>query len=238
MGRVGRVFKHAWRGASALSTIQWLWGLLPASAIGVVTGALAIAARLPPLVTAVLAFGAATIAYLLYVGVRIDLSQRQLALTARIRERSLERKAEIVAGLARGAAAPDVDPFAASGEAGRSGRRDTSLPEALGWAVHGEWGKPFHGVATTAAFASGLGIGPDLYQLLARFGALAAGGALTFWGKRDDPGYYEEIPKAYWTTSELSLPDLFGGITTSGDNPYRSLMLNKAEVERAWPHEG
>lgn len=113
-------------------------------------------------------------------------------------------------------------------------KREVGLAEALGWVVYGKWGGSFHG----APFTVSLGGGPKLDQLLARVTGLASEGKLTIWGKRDDPGHYEQIDQSHWKHSQLQLADIFGSIVAGGENPYRSLMLNCAEVEREWPHEG
>lgn len=113
-------------------------------------------------------------------------------------------------------------------------RREVYLPEALGWAVYGKWDKPFHGTPFTIALSGA----PKIDHLLERVGDLAAEGKLTIWGQRDDPGYYEQIPQSHWEGHGLALADVFGTVVSGEDNPYRSLMLNRAEVERAWPHAG
>jgi hypothetical protein len=118
------------------------------------------------------------------------------------------------------------------GDVQRGRYRNCSLSEAMGWAVYGEWGK-FYSVPTIH-----IGLGTDPKKLLARFTCLAAEGRLTIWGKRDDPGYFEKIPQSHWEENQLTIADMFGSIVASGDDPYRDLMLNRAEVERAWPHDG
>jgi len=112
--------------------------------------------------------------------------------------------------------------------------RNVTLAEALGWAVYGEWGRPFQ----VPGISLHLGIGTDPKKILARFTRLAREGKLTIWGKRDDPGYFEKIPKSHWKDNRLTIADIFGSIVASGDDPYRELMLNRADVQKEWPHEG
>lgn len=112
--------------------------------------------------------------------------------------------------------------------------RNVSLAEALGWAVYGEWGKPYH----VAPIVISIGVATDPRKLLARFTRLASEAKLTIWGKRDDPGYFEKIPQSHWQGNQLTIADVFGSVVASGDDPYPDLMLNRAEVEREWPHEG
>lgn len=120
----------------------------------------------------------------------------------------------------------------------RAGRyRDASLAEALGWIVYGEWERPWRGTPAAAAFAAGLGIGENIYDLLAELGKRAGEGRLTIWGKESSAGVWKVIPQDHWQDHELTLADTFGSITT-GEDGYRDLMLNRAEVEREWPHEG
>jgi hypothetical protein len=121
---------------------------------------------------------------------------------------------------------------AADVQAGRY--RNVSLAEALGWAVYGEWGRPYH-VSGVRTF---IGVGTDPDKLLARFTRLARDGSLTIWGKRDDPGYFEKIPQPHWQGNQLTIADIFGSVVATGEDPYRDLMLNRAEVEREWPHDG
>lgn len=112
--------------------------------------------------------------------------------------------------------------------------RNASLAEALGWAVYGEWGKPY----LVSAVGIYVGAATDPRKLLARFTKIAREGNLTIWGKRDDPGFFEEIPQSHWQDNALAIADIFGSVVAGGDDPYRDLMFNRAEVEREWPHEG
>ena len=120
----------------------------------------------------------------------------------------------------------------------RAGKyRDASLADALGWIVYGEWGKPWRGTPVGAAFAAGLGIGDNPYDLMAEVGRRAGEGKLTIWGKLPREGVWKTIPASHWQDHQLTLADTFGSITT-GENGYRDLMLNRAEIEGEWPHEG
>lgn len=436
MGKVGRAFRVLWRGANALSTIQWLWGLLPAGAVAVIASILARAEHLPPIIIGVVAFAAFALAYLVYVGWRIERLQTQPNLIERARERSLQNKADLITDITSGRFSSDrrhetfgrselggnrareaknkrsdwlplhqvlhwlvydsqwgagqppvkteeefnrvvsaeireriargdiasrgqfgweersreratepipakywIDafflPYAAIALADRGGDevakqggggavyrgvilrwqdvkntwsggrsadapltalaafveparakivaeglqpgsrgvltamedeaaeqqerawlrlqtilspdkvkrvragkyRDVSLAEALGWAVYGEWGKPWHGTPITAALAAGLGIGADIYELLVEFRKRASNGNLTVWGKTSSTGVWKEIPASHWDDHELTLADTFGSITT-GEHGYRDLMLSRAQVEGEWRHEG
>lgn len=59
--------KAIWRGASTLSTITWLWGLLPAGAVGVLTGAWALFAGMPRPTAALIAVAFGVVIYIGYV---------------------------------------------------------------------------------------------------------------------------------------------------------------------------
>lgn len=151
---------------------------------------------------------------------------------ARWTNRSLAGLNRIISGVALPSKLSRRQLFASQGGGGSA--RDITLPDALGWAVHGEWGKPFHVPFVTL----NLGVGANTTNLLTRFTQLAREGRLTIWGKRSNPGYFEKIPQSHWRDNQLSIPDMFGSVITSGTDPYRELMLNKVEVEREWPHEG
>jgi hypothetical protein len=77
MGRLSRGFRFLWRGANALSTIQWLWGLVPAGVAAVIVGWIATVEHLPPVFIGVMAFVAAAVAYVLYVTFKIERLQSQ-----------------------------------------------------------------------------------------------------------------------------------------------------------------
>lgn len=64
-----KAIKFFWKSANALSTIQFLFGLLPAGVAGVIIAGIAKAERLPPIVIAVLALMGATVAYVLFVAI-------------------------------------------------------------------------------------------------------------------------------------------------------------------------
>ena len=111
--------------------------------------------------------------------------------------------------------------------------RDVTLAEALGYAAYGKWGKPFHGTFMN------LGFGPNINDLLDEFTVLAADGTLTLWGKESASGVYRRVPKTHREGRLLTTTDAVGAAQIAGGaEPYRSLMLNRAEVEREWPHEG
>jgi hypothetical protein len=243
-----KTLRAIWQALNAVSTLTWLWGLPWAAGLAVVVGLWAQAEHQPPVVIAVLVFAAFVLAYVLYVALQVNrlrstgtdfhnlkglavaptpqsgptvtnslveeydrLSQQTLA-DARV------RKAAVLA--------PNLFD---SGP-----RRDVYLADALGWAAYGKWGQPFHG----APFTISLSGSPRIEQLLERVCDLAEGGKLTLWGIRDDPGYYEEIPKLHWEENPLVLADVFGTVISGEENPYRKLMLNRAQVEEAWPHAG
>jgi hypothetical protein len=113
-------------------------------------------------------------------------------------------------------------------------KRDVGLAEALGWAINGEWGKPWHGSSFQAALSGGLG-GSSVYAILGEFREHAELGNLTFWGKPSGASTWRLIPPSHWVDHELEFANAFGSITTG---EYRDLMLDRAEVVREWPHEG
>ena len=117
--------------------------------------------------------------------------------------------------------------------------REVSIYEALGWAMNAQWGKAYNGFAGIPVT---FGPTPDPWKFLTRFVRLASEGKLTIWGKRQEPGYIEEIHPSYWNEHGLKLardhPLIPRLVTSNDDDPYGDLELNRAEVEAAWPHAG
>src|SRR5690348_11187325 len=163
MGRIWRAIRFFWIGANALSTAQWLLGLLPAGVVGVIVGWVANAERLPPVTIGVLALAAFALAYVIYVAWRIEhaprIPQQMLdqanAAAGRhwIRPAAPADQAKVRSPTVQDVldAAEDEDRktavrLSAVLPVSNSGTRDTGqrncyLDEALGWAIHGAWGK-------------------------------------------------------------------------------------------------
>jgi hypothetical protein len=115
----------------------------------------------------------------------------------------------------------------------RPRERDTTLSEALGYAIMGEWGRSYQEAILQGGGYSGTG------ETIARFLAAAREGRVRVWAKRSEAGVFEQVPAAHWQDRRLSLTDIMGGGDLVGDAaPFRQFMVNRAEIEREWPHEG
>lgn len=115
-------------------------------------------------------------------------------------------------------------------------KRDVGLSEAIAYAELGEWGRQF----IVAAGASG----NKLTDHLDRFRQLAHDGELSVWGKRSERGVFERIDQNHWIEYSVEWFDLLRDNPRTEnrqgqrDGAFFSLMVNKAEFEREWPHEG
>lgn len=296
MGKIAKALRVFWLGANALSTLQWLLGLLPAGMLALITGAFAKAEHLPPVVIAVLMLTVAAVAYVSYVALLlhrrqerpryvydVDPAPERIGIGDEI-EAQVVRPTQGRLGMG-GVPFPPPRPNQISEAAkadqdsealrkselaekrkrkreeqalarSREGLRQTldlaeerlrqsrkyrevSIYEALGWAMYAQWGKGYDGFMGIPVT---LGPTPDPWKFLTRFVRLASEGKLTLWGKRQEPGYIEEIPRSYWNEHGLKLardhPLIPRLVTSNDDDPYRDLELNRAEVEAAWPHAG
>lgn len=115
-------------------------------------------------------------------------------------------------------------------------KRDVGLSEAIAYAELGEWGRQF----IAAAGTSGMGV----VAHLERFRQLAHDGELSVWGKRSERGVFERIDQSHWIEYNVEWFDLLRDDPRTEDRQghrdgaFFSLMVNKAEFEREWPHEG
>jgi hypothetical protein len=119
--------------------------------------------------------------------------------------------------------------------------RDTPISFALCYAASGAWGQSS---ALGLAFAGSM---HHFDRALERFREAAEAGDLHVWGKRDSDGLYVLIDPAFWESNRLRREALIslmprGETEPIGDNDtgerYHAIMVNRAEVERVWPHEG
>ena len=122
------------------------------------------------------------------------------------------------------------------------GDRDTRLSDALGYAMSGNWETP---IGFGLAFSrKGL---RALEQPLVTFRKAATGGDLRVWGKRESDGLYQLIDPAFWKSNTIdpdalvSLMPLARTVRTGrgkSDEQFHDIMVNRADVESVWPHEG
>jgi hypothetical protein len=121
------------------------------------------------------------------------------------------------------------------------GDRDTSIAEALGWAIHAMWGAPIRGPI--------LSIPPiDFEPHIERLRQAALAGDVRVWGRRGDPhGLIELIDREFWkdnTLDEQPLRAILGTARTipfegvEKDERFYGIMVNRNEIERLWPHAG
>jgi hypothetical protein len=74
-----KALRAIYQALSALSTATWLWGLLPVGLTVVITGWIAQAEHLPPVVIGVLALTAGVVVYVLYVAVQVHRRKPEIA---------------------------------------------------------------------------------------------------------------------------------------------------------------
>jgi hypothetical protein len=121
-------------------------------------------------------------------------------------------------------------------------RRDTSLRNAVCYAVHGKWPEPkqFPPLTTT-------GLPQRVSDVLARLRQLAFDGRVTLWGREtlNDLTVMEEIPAEFWREHQIDLlkisvsdapNDSRTEIASGSDNStYYALEANKEQIESEWP---
>ena len=123
--------------------------------------------------------------------------------------------------------------------------RDTHLAKGLAFAITGD----FEGQLSHAMAFSRRGL-RALEQPLVRFREAARNGELRVWGKNAETGLYERIDPAFWEYNAIdpdaliSLMPVARTVSVRGeyggadDIQFYDIMLNRAEVERVWPHAG
>lgn len=119
--------------------------------------------------------------------------------------------------------------------------RDTGIEHALGYAIHANWEMP-------VGYGQFITIPPiDLDRPIERFREAALAGELRVWGRRQPNGLIEEIKQDFWgdnTIDETAIRALFGQSRTipfedaKTAGRFYGIMVNRAEVERVWPHAG
>jgi hypothetical protein len=119
--------------------------------------------------------------------------------------------------------------------------RDTGVANAIGYAITGDWETPVgHGII----FGGGL---KRIEEPVERFREAALNGDLRVWGRRTTGGLFELIEPSFWEDNTLNSEALisfmgqaktipFEGVET--EERFYGLMVNRAEVERIWPHAG
>jgi len=121
------------------------------------------------------------------------------------------------------------------------GDRDTPIAMALGYATTAEWGKStVHGMI--------LGGGSHvIYRVAEAFRLAALKGDLRVWGRRERGGLFEQIQPSFWEANTLDADALFSFLPYGRTEPlgdeetdewFCEIMVNRAEVERVWPHAG
>jgi hypothetical protein len=115
-------------------------------------------------------------------------------------------------------------------KAQRLPKRDVVVDEAIAFMCFGKWGLRF----SDAAAAPGVDTVSKYKTLL----QAAADGAIPVWGKRENYGVHEPIPKEFWFNNDFEWFSMLRGDARSqsrksafqGDR-YLSLMTSRAAVE-------
>jgi hypothetical protein len=110
----------------------------------------------------------------------------------------------------------------------RDSARDVGIGEAVGYICFREWGNKFL-AATGSEHASGA---KEYDELLQAF----ADGVVPVWGKRNNYGVHEPIPKEYWFSNRVDWfsllrdePKTERNATSNGD-AYTSLMIQVVQL--------
>lgn len=137
-----------------------------------------------------------------------------------------------------------LNPVIASARSYLSGARDTGLAVALGYALTGNWGVS----VGEGIILSRKGV-RAIERPLVRFRTAAKEGELRVWGKRESTGLYEKIDPGFWESNTVDPSTLISlmlsartvsvrGRGVDPDEQFHDIMVNRAEVERVWPHAG
>jgi hypothetical protein len=123
------------------------------------------------------------------------------------------------------------------GKSEQSDERDAGIGEAVGYICFREWGQNFL-AAAGSQFASGAKEYDELLQA-------CADGHVLIWGKRNNYGVHEPIPKEFWFKNRIDWfsllrnePTTEHASTSFNGDSYSALMTSRAAVERYWPPMG
>jgi hypothetical protein len=129
-------------------------------------------------------------------------------------------------------AVKSADALTADGDSAR----DVGVSEAIAYNCYRQWGRSFFSAAASAEI-NGAGAYDEFLQAI-------ADGRIPAWGKKQDHGVFEPIPKEFWFNNRIEWfgllkdkPSTEPSVSSKGD-VYSSLMTSRDAVEKYWPAIG
>lgn len=131
----------------------------------------------------------------------------------------------------------------------QKGDRDTELAKAISYALTGEWDKSLADIGYASPFIAALsrkGV-RSLETPLVTFRKAAQAGELRVWGRRGPDGLFEAISPSFWEANAIEAEPLISFLPQArtayvgggeSEDQFYDIMVNRAEVEAVWPHEG